>query len=119
MSKKDPKMFLLDILDAIDTIFSFSEGITFEEFLSDIKTNQATIRLLEVIGEAVKNVPTDVQKMKPEIPWQEFARMREKLIHLYFGVDLQIVWDTVNEDLPSLKENILQLLVEMEVSKQP
>ena len=119
MPKKDPKMFLSNIQEAIESIFTFIQGFTYEDFVDDLKTNQASIRLLEVIGEAIKNVPLEIREMNPEIAWQEFAGMRDKLIHQYFGVDLNIVWDTINNDLPVLKDDISRILQVMDESNLP
>jgi uncharacterized protein with HEPN domain len=77
--------------------------MSYDDFLTDDKTSYATLRALEIIGEAVKKVPQEVRKRYPDIPWAEMAGMRDKLIHDYFGVNLQTGWDTVKKDIPALK----------------
>ena len=80
--------------------------IFLDEFENDKKTLYAVIRCLEVIGEAVKKIPIDIRKQYSDIPWQEISGMRDKLIHEYFGVDIETIWDTIHEDLPLLKVTI-------------
>lgn len=91
-----------DILDAIHKARSFCAGMTFKSFAKDDKTVYAVIHAIEVIGEAAKKVPPSVRRKYPEIPWRDITGMRDKLVHDYFGVDLQTVWTTVGEDLPML-----------------
>ncbi|AFL94286.1 hypothetical protein CL1_0071 [Thermococcus cleftensis] len=101
--KRSHKDYLEDIAEAIELIEEFTREICFEDFLCDKKTQFAVIRALEIIGEASKNIPNDFKRLHPEIPWREMARMRDKLIHAYFGVDVRVLWKTVKEDIPSLK----------------
>jgi len=112
--KRDIGDYLEDILNTIDKAENFIEGMTYEEFIKDDKTVFAVIRALEIIGEAVKNIPDDVRKSYPEIPWRDIAGMRDKVIHGYFGVRLDIVWNTVKEELPSLKPIFEKILKELE-----
>lgn len=84
--------------------------MTFEAFCADRKTIKACIRSLEVIGEAAKKVPPDIRQQKPDFPWQAIAGMRDKLIHEYFGVDLEIIWQTIQGDLNSFEISISELL---------
>ena len=93
--KRDYNFYIKDILQSILQIESFVEGMHYEGFLKDDKTASAVIRKLEIIGEAAKHVPTRTRQKHPELPWNEMARMRDKLIHGYFGVDHQIVWKVV------------------------
>ena len=108
--KRSYEDYLNDIIEAINLIEEFTEGMEFEDFQRDRKTQFAVIRALEIIGEAAKNIPTEFQRKHPEVPWGEMARMRDKLIHAYFGVDLCVVWRTVKEDIPLLK-HLLEGLV--------
>jgi uncharacterized protein with HEPN domain len=91
-----------DVLDAIRKAQAFCAGMTFETFAADDKTVWATIRAIEVVGEAAKNVPPRVRTKHPDIPWPDVIGMRSKLIHDYFGIDLHVVWATVQEDFPRL-----------------
>ena len=85
-----------------------------DRFIHDDKTIDAAIRNLEIIGEAAKNIPEDIKSKYPEIPWKAIAGMRDKLIHSYFGVSLSIVWETIKNDLPTLKYQIERILKELE-----
>jgi len=105
--------YLRDILDAVEKVAKFTEGISFEQFAADDRTNFAVVRALEVIGEATKRIPPTIREQYPHIPWSEMARMRDKLIHDYFGVDLQVVWRTVQEDLPPLQVQVAQVIGEL------
>ncbi|MHC1623202.1 MAG: HepT-like ribonuclease domain-containing protein [Candidatus Methanospirareceae archaeon] len=108
--KREIGDYIQDIIDAMNKAKKFVEGMEYEDFIRDDKTIFAVIRVIEVIGEAVKNIPEDVKKEYPEIPWREMAGMRDKLIHGYFGVNLKRVWKTVNEEIPPLKPLFEKLL---------
>jgi uncharacterized protein with HEPN domain len=101
--------YLDDILESISDIRVFTEGMNYDEFISDKKTLNAVIRSLEVIGEAVKKVPPEIRAKRPDIPWKEIAGTRDKLIHEYFGIDLQILWRTIQTDLSPLEIAIMDL----------
>ncbi|MCP5053704.1 MAG: DUF86 domain-containing protein [bacterium] len=103
MTKRNISLYTKDILDSINKIEEFVNGMDFDEFLNDDKTSSAVIRKLEIIGEAVKQLPDQIKKNNTEIPWKEMAGMRDKLIHWYFGVDYEVVWNVVTEELPQLK----------------
>lgn len=102
--------YLNDILEMIEDVGNFTEGMSYEELESDKKTLYAAIRCLEVLGEAVKKIPKHIREKYPEIPWQEIAGMRDKLIHEYFGVDMEIIWDAIREDLPPFKETVTRII---------
>ena len=103
MKRRDYRDYLQDILDSIKDIESFIENMDFEDFSKDKKTINAVIRSIEVIGEAAKNIPKPIRDKYPQVPWKKMAGMRDKMIHEYFGVDIEILWKTVKEDIPSLK----------------
>ena len=108
--KKDVKIFLRHILESIRRIEDFTRDVSKDKFMSLVQTQDAVIRRLEIIGEAAKNIPNGFRRKYPEVPWSEMARMRDKLIHKYFGVDLDLTWDIVKGDLPNLKEKIERIL---------
>ena len=110
--KKDYIIFLKHILDSINKIEEFTKRISKADFISSIKTQDAVIRRLEIIGEATKNLPTNFKEKYTTVPWNEITRMRDKLIHGYFGVDLNITWGVVKSDLPNLKGKIKIILKE-------
>jgi uncharacterized protein with HEPN domain len=112
--ERDPVDFLRDILDSIDKIGNFIEGLDFDEFAEDNKTLYAVIRALEIIGEATKNLPEPLKKNHPEVPWRKMTGTRDKVIHGYFGIDLEVVWSTIKEDIPSVKPLIEKILCEIE-----
>lgn len=101
--KREIGDYVQDILEAIENIFAFIKDIIYEDFSKDTKTIYATVRAIEIIGEAVKNIPNSTRKKYPEIPWKQIAGMRDKVIHEYFGVKLERVWETVKRDIPRLK----------------
>jgi uncharacterized protein with HEPN domain len=102
--------FLRDIVENADKVQKFTKGVTFDDFVGDEMRAYATIRALEIIGEAVKQIPDDFRQQYPDIPWRKIARMRDKLIHHYFGVNLGVVWKTVTEDVSPLKVGISKIL---------
>jgi len=96
-------IYLKDINKAIDSIKNFIDGMNFEQFKSDDKTSSAVIRKFEIIGEATKNLPNGIKEKYPQIPWKDIAGMRDKLIHAYSEVDLNLVWQTIQKRLPELQ----------------
>jgi uncharacterized protein with HEPN domain len=101
--KKEFLDYIEDIILAMDDAQKFVRNMDFDAFVKDRKTVYAVIRALEIIGEAVKNIPAPIRNRYPQIPWREMAGMRDKAIHEYFGVDLKRVWSTVTVDMPNLK----------------
>jgi uncharacterized protein with HEPN domain len=109
---REYKLYLVDIISAMDSIESFVEGLSFEEFQRDDKTASAVIRKFEIIGEASRNIPEEIKKKHPEVSWKEMAGMRDRLIHAYFGVDYNLVWITIKNRLPIAKQMIRNVLAE-------
>lgn len=116
-SKREYKDYILDIYDSTEEIEKFIEGFSFEEFQSDKKTIYAVVRAIEIIGEATKNIPALIKKSHSEIKWAKAKGMRNKLIHEYFGVNIKVVWKTIKEDIPELKEKMLELLKELKINR--
>lgn len=111
-SDRDPLDYVVDILHSIEKIEEFTSGMSFDDFVADEKTVYAAIRALEIIGEAGKRIPEATRERYSSVPWREMAATRDKLIHGYIGVDLNVVWRTLNEDLPPLKARMAQILNE-------
>ena len=103
-----------DILDAIAAIEAHVRGMTYEQFAGDRKTIDAVLRNLAVIGEAATHLPPSVQERHPNVPWDEMRRMRNVVVHVYFGVELPVVWRTLQEDLPPLKAQLNEVLPQAE-----
>ncbi len=107
--KRDVNLFINDILESIKDIESFSKGLTRDKFRNDKLKQNAIIRSLEVIGEAVKNIPDSFKDKFPNIPWRKIAGFRDVLSHAYFGVSMDRVWNIVEKDLPKLKKEIIEI----------
>ena len=112
--QRDFAQFLQDILDAVDDIEGFIRGMEFNEFSGDKKTIYAVTKALEIIGEATQKLPDTLKNEYPDIPWKSMARIRDKVVHGYFVVDLPIIWNTAKKDVPSLKSLIEEVLEEIE-----
>lgn len=108
--KKDPKIFLQHILDSIAEIEKNINNISEEKFSRSTQIQDAIIRRLEIIGEAAKNIPENIRQKYNFIPWKKIAGSRDVLIHQYFEVDLEAVWDSATKDLPKLKQDIKTIL---------
>ena len=106
MSKRASKLYLQDILTSISRIEEYVHGMTPETFTKNEKTIDAVVRNLEIIGQAARNIPSEIVTKYPEIPWKEMVSMRNKVLHEYFGVDAEILWKTVREDMRQLKKQI-------------
>lgn len=108
------KLYLHDMIDAIEWILKFTENITIDEFVSDRKTCDAVIRNLEIIGEASKSIPTHVKEQGKEVPWREMYLMRNKVSHEYFGIDYELVWNIAKNELPNDLSSLRTLIQKIE-----
>lgn len=111
--KRSATDYIRDILDAVQKARRFVEGVTCDTFAADDQKTYAVIRALEIIGEASRNVPVDLQERFADVPWSYISGMRNKLAHDYFGVDLEVIWRTVQEDLPELQASIERMLADI------
>lgn len=107
---RDDSVYLEHIRGAIARIESYLEGITEQEFSETPLLQDGVIHQLQIIGEASKRLPIDLQQKMPGVPWKDVAGMRDKLVHDYFGVDLEAVWETVTKDLPVLKAELAKVI---------
>lgn len=110
MSERELPLLLEDIKIAITTILQFTEGYSFEKFEADLKTRQAVERNFEIIGEAASRIPADYKESHPQIEWRIIKDFRNFIIHDYFGINHQILWDTIQLRLPGLLAKITALL---------
>ena len=101
--KRSSGDYLADILTCFQETQEFTRGLDFDAFVKDRKTINAVVRSLEVMGEAAKRIPAEIREKYPEIPWKRMTGMRDKLIHEYSGVDLELIWGVITEELPPLK----------------
>lgn len=116
MSNRSDRDFLSDIREAILRITSYVGGMSSDTFMDDIKTQDAVVRNLEIIGEATKNLSEQLCIENPEIPWRSMAGVRDRLIHHYFGVNLDIVWQIVTAELP-LVAMLLDKIIEEDIGE--
>jgi uncharacterized protein with HEPN domain len=110
MSKRDPKLLLQDIVEACEKIQVYTEGMDFKRFHDDNKTLDAVIRNFEVIGEASKQIPENFRDSHPHISWRHLIGLRNRIVHAYFGVDHQIIWKIIQENLEELKNEVILLI---------
>jgi uncharacterized protein with HEPN domain len=107
------RSFLSHILDEVNFVLTHTEGLSEERFLADATLTRAVIRSLEIIGEATKKLPRDFTDQYPHVAWKKMAGTRDVLIHDYFGVDWEIVWDIITTKLPQLQDDIEEIIAEI------
>lgn len=108
--KRDVRVYLDDILESIELIQKYTAEVSEEKFRKSVDIQDAVIRRLEIIGEAVKHIPDEMRKKYPDIPWKKIAGARDIFVHEYFGVRLDRVWGTITNDLLPLKKQVEKLL---------
>jgi uncharacterized protein with HEPN domain len=109
MSKRPIELLLNDMLDAIDRVEQYTQGMSFDTFSNDQKSIDAVVRNLEIIGEAANRLPDDFKERHSSVEWYKVVGLRNRIIHEYFGIDLQIIWQIVHADLPALRQTLSQI----------
>lgn len=105
--------YLQDILEASDRASRYLDGVSYEQFRKDTKTQDAVIRTLEIIGEATKGLSSELRANYADVPWRSMAGLRDRLIHSYFGINLDIVWQIANDELPPVAQRVREIAREM------
>lgn len=108
--QREPRVFLEDIYMAASKIEKFTKDFTFDDFVDNDLVSDAVIKNILVIGEATKNIPDEIRKANPKVEWRKMAGMRDMMIHGYFSINYRIVWDVVQNKIPTLKQQIKKLL---------
>lgn len=109
MSKRPVNLLLGDICEAIERIQEYIERMSFESFSNDRKTIDAVVRNLEIIGEAANRLPDDFKENHPQVEWYKVLGLRHRIVHEYFGIDLQIIWQILQKDLPELQRTLSRM----------
>ena len=104
--KRNYKLFIQDIIDAMETIEKFVGNMKLDELKADEKTSSAVLMKFEIIGEAAKYIPNRIKEKYNDIPWKSMTGMRDRLIHAYFGIDYNLVWAAIKNEIPKLKEKL-------------
>ena len=110
--------FLRDIMDWMEHAQSFVVDIDRREFVDDLKTRSAVERAVEIIGEASKHIPDDIRRQFPDVPWQSMAGMRDRVSHAYFGIDYDVLWQTVTEEIPPLLQRLKEIVAFLEKGRE-
>mgnify|MGYP001328459065 CR=1 FL=1 len=115
--KRDYRLFIKDIMEAIEDIEVFIGDMNSKNFYADKKTRSAVVWKLEVIGEGTKNIPASIRSKYKELPWKDMAGMRDKISHFYFGIDYKIVWEVIRKKLPIIKPVIKKMLKDFKAER--
>ena len=110
--------FLRDIMDWMENAQTFVDSVDRQEFIGDLKTRSAVERAVEIIGEASKHIPDDLRRQFPDVPWQSMAGMRDRVSHAYFGVDYDVLWQTVTEEIPPLRKKLREIVARLEKGRE-
>lgn len=111
---RDPTVYLSHILECIELVETYTSGLSLGEFEEKQQVQDAVLRRIEIIGEAVKNLPDDLRKGNPQVPWKQIAGTRDKVIHDYLGVDVELIWNVARTLLPELRNQVRAILSSME-----
>lgn len=112
MPRREWRLRITDILEAIEAILEYTQGMDLESLSTKRQTIYAVVRNITIIGEAARNLPKEVTDRNPEIPWRDMGDMRNVLVHIYFGVDLDVLWKTIRDDLPPLIPQLRKILAQ-------
>ena len=110
MSKRPIDLLLNDIRQAIDRIEQYIKNLSFDDFSDDQKSVDAVVRNLEIIGEAANRLPDEFKEKYSEVEWHKVVGLRHRIVHEYFGIDIEIIWQILHKDLPELKQKIIQII---------
>ena len=108
--RRDDRSYLLDMLVAACDAVAFAQGLSYDEFAKDRRSQLAILKSVEIIGEAASRLSVETKERHPDIPWREIVGMRNRLVHAYFDIDLRLVWETVDSDLPVLVAQLKPLV---------
>ena len=106
---RDYKVYVDDVLTSIHKIKVYTKGLSKKRFLGDEKTIDAVVRNLEIIGEAINNIPEEIRSRYPNVEWRKISGLRNILVHEYFGIDTEIIWDIVRNKIPELEKEIRKI----------